>query len=1560
VAGPGSGKTRVLLWRTFNLIVFHAVEPRDIFLSTFTEKAARQLKDGLLTLLASVNGRYFDISEMYVGTVHSLCRRILTDRRFNPAGTPAPELMDKVEQYFHVYASKFWLAQSKTEQDVVNELKPAGWGQSKRHSAAVGLISLFNRLSEECINPAVFKGNYPFLGGMYEDYLHSLNKANKTDMSLLQQRALDVLKKNTDKNAAFKYLLIDEYQDTNTVQEHIFFNLAAKTKNLCVVGDDDQALFRFRGATVENLVRFPDRCVQEWNIAPYRIDLNINYRSCPQIVEFYNQFIITDTALQAYRVPDKTISANRACDHTAVVVTASDNDLDRCEEIAVLVKTLLDSKKVADPNQIAFLYPSVKKPLAKSMIDALAKQGLPVYSPRSGLFLDCEEAKVIFGLMLQVLGRPDEYQGGGTFKKFNDWLDQCEYAAHEITSAEDDEAVNELKKLIASRTNELNNLGNNQATNWNLLDLFYQFCSIETISIWLAKAERGGDEGPACNLSLISQYLFRYQQMHDLSVISRSKYGANGASLRQSFFTSYLYGLYRLEESEYEDSENPFPKGRIPFLTIHQAKGLEFPVVVLGSIIPFSNQVTQVETLARSMLPVAVAQNLEPLTLIGEFDAMRMFYVALSRAENLLIIANTVENGATDKRHPGLRELLDNGINGTPICKINALNLTSIPVANNAPKTLPKIYSYTADYQYYLACPRQYMLFRKYGFAPSRTRTMAFGILVHKTIEDIHRGLIVAKQTTGATTIFIGAMAGFIDQRIKDNYQVLSKESSHKLAPHTLAAAHDQVVHYWNKLGNLAQTITDTEVPLTLPGQTTPNGIIYSLHGVVDMAKEVGGNQSHLYDIKTHDADSVRAYSGYYQEQLNVYAHIWQTLHGQTLSGTSIIATRPPSNINALAAWNPVVPLPFNSTAVAATINHFGEIVDCIETRQFQPRAIADLPVTSEGERGSLFDEVCSNCDGRFSCSSYAGYLEQNPDQNPVDKPIILSINSDYSEAAFEKLGHLYLKPDKAGYLNDTDVQGFIKYLSEMVKDNDPQPLNHSYLVEPVNQHFFDDQIGECVHYSTIRDAFDGYAWKKQGYPANQLLLNGIANNLQTAITENDLYKACLDCLAWGAGGKQFTLYTANRDWLWVKKSQTLLSTLFDDSHAQLSNIQPDLIGFKHKLYRMNSGFTKIYALKYPDFIIYDSRVAAALGLLVHRYCQDNRLNQVPANLAFHWSGTQKRNPSFGNYQFSRLNNDSKKHAEWNIKANWVLNAVVARTAENKEIPFWGVSADQCLRALEASLFMVGYSVIPCAGVENPENIQSSPSAIEDEEDYDETSQPTLRFPLRFLLGFLWNRRIRQGIMNNNRLSGGWVPTSHVFTTALRAYLNYRLGPAQPKPPTSADFEIFMKNQNIARGIAQNQGVNQKLYVQNQNEFNLNNQPIQLIQSLWNSQSPNGITRDALEFLNQYRQLIINSLATQSPEDIWNYFPKYLMDTYLCGQLVGYTNNQKINILEGYRYAGIGNGKGNTTNAILTVGRSFGTHFGFLDENYYPTVLYRHFFLTTLPLANWIDEVTII
>src|SRR5438552_1114775 len=99
-AGPGSGKTRVLLWRTVNLIAFQSVKPEEIFLSTFTEKAAFQLREGLRSLLGLVTNhtnRPFDLSKMYVGTVHSLCQKLISDRRFSPdrRRIQSPVLLDE-------------------------------------------------------------------------------------------------------------------------------------------------------------------------------------------------------------------------------------------------------------------------------------------------------------------------------------------------------------------------------------------------------------------------------------------------------------------------------------------------------------------------------------------------------------------------------------------------------------------------------------------------------------------------------------------------------------------------------------------------------------------------------------------------------------------------------------------------------------------------------------------------------------------------------------------------------------------------------------------------------------------------------------------------------------------------------------------------------------------------------------------------------------------------------------------------------------------------------------------------------------------------------------------------------------------------------------------------------------------------------------------------------------------------------------------------------------------------------------------------------------------------
>ena len=118
---------------------------------------------------------------------------------------------------------------------------------------------------------------------------------------------------------------------------------------------------------------------------------------------------------------------------------------------------------------------------------------------------------------------------------------------------------------------------------WNVLDLFYRLCGFRRFRKVFERAEAGKarDEGPICNLSLLSQYLARFLDQFNASVIS-ANFLSEG-KFRQTFISSYLYALYRRGEAEYEDAEDPFPRGRIPFLTIHQAKGLEFPVVVLGN-----------------------------------------------------------------------------------------------------------------------------------------------------------------------------------------------------------------------------------------------------------------------------------------------------------------------------------------------------------------------------------------------------------------------------------------------------------------------------------------------------------------------------------------------------------------------------------------------------------------------------------------------------------------------------------------------------------------------------------------------------------------------------------------------------------------------------------------------------------------------------------------------------------------------------------------------------------------------------------------------------------------
>jgi hypothetical protein len=243
-----------------------------------------------------------------------------------------------------------------------------------------------------------------------------------------------------------------------------------------------------------------------------------------------------------------------------------------------------------------------------------------------------------------------------------------------------------------------------------------------------------------------------------------------------------------------------------------------------------------------------------------------------------------------------------------------------------------------------------------------------------------------------------------VETRIREfferNYQLLRQEGGHALAEGARRQALEQALLYWRKLKAIATSVTRTEEKLALPGQETPKGRPFVIEGVVDIVRE--GDEVRMYDLKTHEDGEVRAQADDYQDQLNIYAHIWKGIRRQRLDGTAIIATRLPAELRealesgdptaiqeALDNWHPVVELPFNEKDVKRTIQDFGRCVDDIEDGVFAPPPPEKLgqpfgtrrgkdhgrPGGARAKAAPTFAQIhCSNCDARFSCPSYRAY----------------------------------------------------------------------------------------------------------------------------------------------------------------------------------------------------------------------------------------------------------------------------------------------------------------------------------------------------------------------------------------------------------------------------------------------------------------------------------------------------------------------------------------------------------------------------------------------------------
>jgi DNA helicase-2/ATP-dependent DNA helicase PcrA len=260
IAGPGSGKTFTLVERIVYLIKHKGVAPESLFVVTFTDKAARELTTRISNRLAEL-GIKFNLNEMYLGTFHSICLRILEEFREFTRLKRSFTLFDQFDQQYFLYQRIKEFRELPDAQLVMGDDQSGRWAQSEN------LLKWLNKVSEEALDAATLAAapqvEIRALASCFVKYQELLHENNSLDFSGIQYEALQLLEKRPEVLAQLRekltYLMVDEYQDTNTIQERILLLLAGEKRNLCVVGDDDQGLYRFRGATIRNILEFP-RC----------------------------------------------------------------------------------------------------------------------------------------------------------------------------------------------------------------------------------------------------------------------------------------------------------------------------------------------------------------------------------------------------------------------------------------------------------------------------------------------------------------------------------------------------------------------------------------------------------------------------------------------------------------------------------------------------------------------------------------------------------------------------------------------------------------------------------------------------------------------------------------------------------------------------------------------------------------------------------------------------------------------------------------------------------------------------------------------------------------------------------------------------------------------------------------------------------------------------------------------------------------------------------------------------------------------------------------------------
>jgi DNA helicase-2/ATP-dependent DNA helicase PcrA len=708
VACAGAGKTQVVAERVAYILEKKrksGIGPANIVAFTFTEKAGAELKDRITDRVRARLGDITGMAEMYVGTIHGYCLQLLQ--------THIPE-------YFKY--SVLNEVQTRLLVDRASNKTGLSLLGLKRYNESPLYLEILGVLREGDIDASQLKDHLALAA--LEKFQNYLDEKRYLDYTEIMVRAVAALYEHADLRERIaqqvKYLIVDEYQDVNPLQESLIRTIHDLGANVCVVGDDDQTIYQWRGSNVENILRFADRYPNVMTIP-----IEENYRSSEGVVETARQVIERN---DPHRLKKKMVSADsQPFSRGDLLCLEFSSPEEEARWIAKKAKSLIGTpyrdkpdapERGLAPSDIAVLLRSVRRN-GDPIVQALRDEGLKVIVVGMTDLFDTAEvqaAVALFEFMVKRTSRKELQQA---------WLNA---------------GLGLDKKRLASAIALMEAQREWKDTKrWGVYSLqrtFLQF--LEELQLREEQVPGGNGEIVFYNLGKFSQVISDFEQIHFQSDPQR-KY--------ESFADFLQYQAPNYYPEGWQDAGYA-PPPAVQVMTVHQAKGMEWPVVF-------------VPCLQRNRFPAKGGGgkgkwHVIPKEAVKDADRYdgsvederRLFYVALTRSQKYLFCSWAPVQDNQLYRKPS--QFIGEFVASDKVLTAEPPPAKTKKLAPQPRREIQNIALSFSELKYFFECPYQFKLRFLYGFNPPLHEALGYGKSLHDALAEVHKRALAGDILTPA------------------------------------------------------------------------------------------------------------------------------------------------------------------------------------------------------------------------------------------------------------------------------------------------------------------------------------------------------------------------------------------------------------------------------------------------------------------------------------------------------------------------------------------------------------------------------------------------------------------------------------------------------------------------------------------------------------------------------------------------------------------------------------------------------------------------------------------